>query len=204
MSVDSNEVGEEQLTIPQFKRLLKDVKIIDSIHDLDDGRKTRESLDVKNILKLMSPLGSNKPVLTCRNIRAVIFAILNIHQDWMSEQDALEQRHSKEDMSIYKRKIWKYKMMIMKLQSEGSEALAQSSKQPLDLLENVAPEKIMKLNESERQLYILRHTELKEPTGAIFRGRSLCMDDQAVRKVSKFFDRLNQCFFHFVLGRIKK
>lgn len=129
------------------------------------------------MLKLMSPMGSSKPVLTCRNIRTIIFAILGVHQDWMSEQDALEERHTKEDMSVYKRKIWKYKMMITKLESDGSEALAQSSKQALDLLENVSQDKLMKLNESERQLYILRHTELKESTGAIFRGKSLCMDD---------------------------
>lgn len=95
-------------------------------------------------------MGSNKPVLTCRNIRTIVFAILGVHHPWMSEQDALEHRHTKEDMSVYKRKIWKYKMMITKLQSDGCEALAQSSKQALDLLENVSPEKIMKLNESER------------------------------------------------------
>ena len=95
---------------------------------MDDAKKSRKSQDVKNILKLMTPIGSNKPILTCRNIRAVIYAILNIHEDWMSEQDALEHRHSKEDMSIYKRKIWKYKMMINKLQSDTPEALAQSSK----------------------------------------------------------------------------
>jgi hypothetical protein len=41
-------------------------------------------------------------------------------------------------------------MMINKLESDTGEALAQSSKQALDLLENVSPEKILKLNESER------------------------------------------------------
>ena len=107
-------------------------------------------------------------------------------------------------MCLYKRKIWKYKMMITKLQSDGPEALAQSSKQELDLLENVPREKILQLNESERQLYVLRHTELNEPTGAIFRGKSLCMDEQAVRKVSKVFERLNRCFFLFIVSRIRK
>lgn len=187
--------GEDQLTLSQFKELLREIHVLQKGVEGDRDAQLHENQDIKNILRLMSPIGSKKPILTCRNIRAVIYAILNVHRDWMSEQDALEQRHSQEDMCVYKRKIWKYKMMINKLQSDGPEALAQSSKQELDLLENVSHEKIMQLNESERQLYILRHTELKESTGAIFRGRSLCMDEQAVRKVSKVFDRLTQCFF---------
>jgi len=73
--------------------LLREIRVLDqSQRHLENDRESQssESQDLRNILRLLSPIGSRKAILTCRNIRAVIYAILNIHRDWMSEQDALE------------------------------------------------------------------------------------------------------------------
>ena len=62
----------------------------------------------------------------------------------------------------YNRKVWKYKMMIRKLNSDVPHALEQASKGEFDLLENITRDQLDKLSETEREMYILRKSKLGE------------------------------------------
>ena len=75
----SADQGEEQLTLPQFKELLREIHVPQRYFEGESDTPHHASQEIKNILKLLSPIGGKKPILTCRNIRAVIYAILNIH-----------------------------------------------------------------------------------------------------------------------------
>lgn len=65
----------------------------------------------------------------------------------MEEQDFLEFDNRR---NSYNRKIWKYKMMINKLNSEVPTALEQASKGEFDLLD-ITKEQMDKLTETERE-----------------------------------------------------
>lgn len=74
----------------------------------------------KKILRLMTPVQSKKPILSYRNIMALFYAVFNVHEDWMDKQDPFEFVHRE---NSYQRRIWKYKLMINKLNSNAQEAL---------------------------------------------------------------------------------
>jgi len=61
-------------------------------------------------------------------------------------------------------------MMVTKLQSEGSEALARSCKPNFEFLDDISKEQMELLSETERRDYILRKNELDDYIKAIFRG----------------------------------
>ena len=90
------------------------------------------------MLKLLTPEGSKTAILTLRNIRCVLYAIINVSKSWMKTQDPAELNPLQ---LVYKRKIWKYKMLINKLETSTPDALEFCSKNHLGLLENVDPEK---------------------------------------------------------------
>ena len=117
-----------ELTVNSFKMFLKSIEIF-------DFKQNKNEVLLNKILEISTPMESMKPILTSRNIRATFYAILNYHEDWMSNQDPKEQQ-SKEQ--TYQRKIWKYKMMLCKLNSDSIEALIQSSKSNNDFLENIS------------------------------------------------------------------
>ena len=49
--------------------------------------------------------------------------------------------------SAYRRKIWKYKMIVQNMNQPGSEALAYSANRNDELLDGLSKESILKLNE---------------------------------------------------------
>ena len=103
------------------------------------------------MIKLLTPEGSKKPLLTIRNIRAVFYAIFGQREDWMNEQD---QGEITERQLNYKRKIWKYKMMVDKLEKANSDALFLSSN--LEFIENLTGEQMKGLTEDEKKDFVLR------------------------------------------------
>ena len=72
----------------------------------------------------MTPSFNNRPILTVRNVRALLYAILNYYEKWMNIQD--EQELYNQDQP-YMRTISKYRLMISKLNYDSVEALEQSS-----------------------------------------------------------------------------
>ena len=147
----------------------------------------------KKISRILTPVQTKKPILSYRNIMALFNAIFNTHEDWMDKQDPFE--FANRDNS-YQRRIWKYKLMINKLHSDVPEALTQSSKGEWDLLENVTKEQLANLSETEKEQYILRHNKLG--ASALFRGKSLCLNIECVKKINRIFECLYSNFFHFV------
>lgn len=105
------------------------------------------------MIKLLTPEGSKKPVLTLRNIRCMLYSIINVSKSWMKIQDAAELNPFQ---LTYKRKIWKYKMMVNKLDTNTSDALEVCAKNHLGLLGNVNTEKSRKLTEEEKRDLIIR------------------------------------------------
>ena len=85
-------------------------------------------------------------------------------------------------------------MMIRKLNSEVPDALEQASKGEFDLLENLTKDQLEKLSETEREQYILRKNKLGEQ----YKGKSLCINQECVKKLNKIFESVNKSFFVFV------
>ena len=102
---------------------------------------------------MLTPECSSAPILTLRNVRCAFWALLNMHQKWMSVQDPAELNPLQ---LTYKRKIWKYKMMVVKLQHETSDALEFCSKDHLNYLQGVETTKQQKLTENEKKDLIIR------------------------------------------------
>lgn len=67
----------------------------------------------KKMIKLLTPFGSMNPVLTYRNVRALMYIIVNKFEPWMNERDAAEDPDAA--TSTYRRKIWKYSMFLKNL-----------------------------------------------------------------------------------------
>ena len=111
----------------------------------------------------------------------------------MDKQDPFEKLNRE---NSYQRRIWKYKLMVNKLKSEVPEALTQSSMGERDLLENVTKEQLANLSETEKEQYILRQNKLG--VSAIFRGKSLCLSHECIKKISRIFEFIYKSFFHFV------
>ena len=152
-----------------------------------------------NILKLLTPEGSKTPILTLRNIRCILYAIINVSKSWMKIQDPAELNPLQ---LVYKRKIWKYKILINKLKTSTSEALEFCSKNHLDLLENVNPEKSQKLTEEEKRDLIIRVASFGE--GALYKGRSLCVQSVAVARIARAFEPLSKGLYDLVHKQIDK
>jgi len=74
---DKSEHRNTEITANSFKIFLKQIEIFDF------KQNKNEQLFVK-ILDILTPMESIKPILTCRNIRAIFYAILSYHEDWMS------------------------------------------------------------------------------------------------------------------------
>ena len=72
----------------------------------------------------MTPSFNDGPILTVRNVRALLYAILNYYEKWMNIQD--EQERCEQDQP-YMRTISKYRLMVSKLNYDSVEALEQSS-----------------------------------------------------------------------------
>ena len=111
----------------------------------------------------------------------------------MDKQDPFEMMFRE---NSYQRRIWKYKLMVNKLNSEVPDALTQSSKGEWDLLENISKEQLANLSDHEKEQYILRQNKLG--ASAIFRGKSLCLSHECIKKISRIFEYVYKCFFHFV------
>ena len=94
----------------------------------------------------------------------------------------------------YHRRVFKYKMMIRKLNSEVPEALEQASKGEFDLLENIPKEQLEMLSETEREMYILRKNKL----GETYKGRTLCISKECAKKLAKIFESVTKNFLGFV------
>lgn len=199
---DVGALGDGCLAAQQFKELLKDLNMIGPETKNNTNQKETEATLLNNLIKLLSPLGSKSSLMTFRNVRATIYAIFNVHEQWMEQQDKAELKH---ETSLYNRKIWKYKIMLTKLNTDISEALIQSSKADTALLENVPKNQLLQLNESERQHHILRRTELNEAQGslhnAMFRGKSLCLDKKTVKTISSWFRTFSKSFYDWMILR---
>jgi hypothetical protein len=83
--------------------------------------------------------------------------------------------------------------MINKLKSEVPEALEQASKGEFDLLD-LPKDQLEKLSETEREQYILRKSKL----GESYRGKSLCLNQECVKKLAKIFESVNKNFLAYV------
>ena len=90
-------------------------------------------------------------------------------------------------------------MMLSKLNSGAIDALIQSAKSNNDFLENVSARQLRKLDEHEIQEYVLRRTQMKDKIGAIFKGKSLCINKEHVKKISSIFEKMNKNFYVFVI-----
>lgn len=146
---------------------------------------------MNKITRILTPMKSKNPIYSFRNIRALFSAIFNKHEAWMEIQDSFEFGNR---TNSYNRKVWKYKMMIRKLNSEVPDALEQASKGEFDLLENITRDQLDKLSETERELYILRRNKLGEQ----YKGKSLCISPECVKKLHKIFESVNKSFFGYV------
>ena len=125
-----------------LKAFVKEIEVLNPAHTVDQKI-------FQKFIKIMTPSDSKHPVLTVRNIRVLFYGIFNMFEEWMNQQDPFEFDSLKE--SIYQRKIWKYKMMMSKLNSDSSEALFHSSKSQFELLENVPKDLLSNLTEAEKE-----------------------------------------------------
>ena len=89
--------------------------------------------------------------------------------------------------------------MLRKLNSGAIDALIQSAKSNHDFLENVSARQLRKLEEHEIQEYVLRRTQMKDKIGAIYKGKSLCIAKEHVKKISSIFEKMNKNFYVFVI-----
>ena len=100
----------------------------------------------------MTPSFNNRPILTVRNVRALLYAILNYYEKWMNIQDEQE-LYDKEQS--YMRTISKYRLMISKLNYDSVEALEQSSNSKTSsMISNVPGARLNKLNMEEIVEYV--------------------------------------------------
>lgn len=120
----------DEFSVLNLKQFLRDLEIT-------QVESKKENALFQKMIKLLTPSESKKPVLTCRNILVFFNGVFNLHEEWISKQDDFEVNNQ---TYAYKRRIWKYKMMVTKLQSEGSEALARSSKPNFEFLDDVTKE----------------------------------------------------------------
>ena len=74
---DKSEQRTKEITANSFKIFLKQIEIFDF------KQNKNEQLFVK-IINILTPVESAKPILTCRNIRAIFYAILSHHEEWMA------------------------------------------------------------------------------------------------------------------------
>jgi hypothetical protein len=86
-------------------------------------------------------------------------------------------------------------MMVTKLDTNNSDALLESSK--FDLLDNITHEQLKGLSEEEKKDFILRQSQL-ENFGAVFRGRSICLDKACIQKIAKSFEILPRNIIKFL------
>jgi hypothetical protein len=93
--------------------------------------------NISKITRILTPLKAKKPIYSFRNIKSLFSAIFGVFEPWMEVQDSFEFCNRR---NSYNRKVWKYKMMIRKLNSDVPEALEQASKGEFDLLENITKE----------------------------------------------------------------
>ena len=89
--------------------------------------------------------------------------------------------------------------MLNKLNCGAIDALIQSSKSNHDFLENVSARQLRKLDDHEIQEYVLRRTQTKDKIGAIFKGKSLIIAKEHVKKISSIFEKMNKNFYVFVI-----
>lgn len=71
----------------------------------------RDRLLYGKILKLMTPIGAEAPVLTYRNVRCLVYLIANQHAEWMTRCHTPDQDCG----SNYRKKIMKYNLLVKNL-----------------------------------------------------------------------------------------
>ena len=124
--------GVDEFSRDTFEQFLRDVQVITK------GKSKQElalnEYNLSKITRILTPCKSKNAIYSFRNIRALFSAIFNCHEPWMEIQDSFEFGTR---TNSYNRKVWKYKMMIRKLNSEVPDALEQASKGEFDLLENL-------------------------------------------------------------------
>ena len=155
------------------------------------------------MIKLLTPFGSQKPILSFRNIRVLMYIIVNRFEPWMNERDTKE--FSDAATSTYRRKIWKYTMFLKNLKQSGGDALAKSSSTGnYELVDGLSRDNQLKLKEHEREELVVRDTQLNAGAKAKFQGHSLCIGEKSVRKLNeKVFSELSRPLLNFLMGIIQ-
>ena len=109
------------------------------------------------MIKLLTPFGSDRPILSFRNVRCLMYVIVNKFELWMNERDSHE--FSDAANSSYRRKIWKYTMFLKNLKQPGGEALAKCYSQGNhELVDGLSKDNILLLKEHEREAFVVRDT----------------------------------------------